>query len=117
MKGIIKGFEPIDYVSKKTNQPVKGATIYFDCKSKDVFGCEGKSEYIAESSPLYKRTIEPLLEKFFDESSDLYGGTIVIDYEVTKRGTATFTQIVDLTIIPKVADTLEPQEKPVKKAG
>ena len=117
MKGIIKGFEPVDYVSKKTNQPVKGATIYFDCKSKDVFGCVGKSEYIAESSPLYKRNIEPLLEKFYDESSDLYGGTIIIDYEVTKRGTATFTDIVDLTIIPRSADTAEPQEKSAKKAG
>lgn len=117
MKGIIKGFEPVDYVSKKTNQPVKGVTIYFDCKSKDVFGCVGKSEYIAESSPLYKRNIEPLLEKFYDESSDLYGGTIIIDYEVTKRGTATFTDIVDLTIIPRAADTAEPQEKSAKKVG
>ena len=50
MKGIIKGFEPIDYVSKKTGQPVKGATIYFDCKNKSVFGYVGKEEYIPESS-------------------------------------------------------------------
>ena len=73
MKGIIKGFEPVDYMSKKTGQPVKGATIYFDCKSKDVFGYVGKNEYIAESSPLYKRCIEPIFDKLCDEDSDIYG--------------------------------------------
>ena len=109
MKGIIKGFAPVDYISKKTGHLVKGATIYFDCKSKDVFGYVGKDEYIAESSPLYKRSIEPILDKLWDEDSDIYGGTIIIDYEVTKRGNNTFTDIVDLTIIPR--------ENPAKKAG
>jgi len=113
MKGIIKGFEPVDYISKKTGQPVKGATIYFDSKSKDTFGYVGKQEYIPESSPLYKRVIEPLLEKFYDESSDVYGGTIFIDYDVTTRGTATFKEVVDLVITPRTAEA----EKPVKKAG
>lgn len=110
MKGIIKGFEPVDYVSKKSEKVVKGATIYFDCKTGDSFGYVGKSEYIAESSPLYKRVIEPLLEKFYDESSDIYGGQIIIDYEIIRRGNATFSNIVDLSIIPRKEDS-------AKKAG
>lgn len=101
MKGIIKGFEPVDYISKKTGQPVKGATIYFDCKNRNTFGYVGKSEYIAESSPIYKRVIEPLLDKFYDESSDIYGGTIELDYDVTQRGNATFTDLAELTITPR----------------
>lgn len=99
MKGIFKGFELVDYVSKKTNQPVKGCTLYFDCKSKDAFGYVGKSEFISESSPLYKRVIDPLVKKFYDESSDIYGSQIIIDYEVERRGTATFTNIVDLSFV------------------
>lgn len=109
MKGIFKGFEPVDYVSKKTDKPVKGCTLYFLSKSQEAFGYVAKSEFISESSPLYKRVIEPLLEKLTDESSDIYGGQIIIDYEVTKRGTATFTDIVELTFIPA--------EKSAKKAG
>lgn len=109
MKGIFKGFEPVDYVSKKTGEPVKGCTLYFDCKSQEAFGYVGKSEFVSESSPLYKRSIEPLLEKFYDESSDIYGSKIFIDYEVTKRGNATFSSITELSF--------EIDEKSAKKAG
>ena len=109
MKGIFKGFELVDYVSKKTGDPVKGCTLYFDCKSENAFGYIGKNEFVSEGSPLYKRSIEPLLENFCDETSDIYGGHIIIDYEVTKRGTATFTDIVELTFVPA--------EKAAKKAG
>lgn len=115
MKGIIKGFEPVDYVSKKTGQPVKGATIYYDCKNKSVFGYVGKEEYIAESSPIYKRVIEPLLEKFYDEGSDIYGGTIELDHDVTQRGNAVFKDLLDLKIMPRSAEA--EHEKPAKKAG
>ncbi len=113
MKGIIVGYEPVDYISKKTGEPVKGGTIYFDYKSKNVFGYAHKHVYVAVSSPLYKRVIEPLLEKFYDESSDVYGGTIEVDYDVTTRGTATFADVIDLVITPRTAEA----EKAVKKAG
>lgn len=98
MKGIIVGYEPIDYVSKKTNQPVKGATIYMNCKSSDAFGYVGKSEFISESSPIFSRSIRPLLEKFYNEGSEVYGAAIEIDYDVTNRGGRTFTAITDITI-------------------
>lgn len=113
MKGIIKGFEPHDYVSKKTGQPVKGATIYFDVKNKSVFGYVGKEQYVPESSPIYKRIIEPLLSKFYEEDSDVYGGTIEVDYDVVQRGNGTFKDLLDMTITPLATD----QEKSAKKAG
>lgn len=113
MKGIIVGYEPVDYISRKTGQPVKGGTILFDYKNKKVFGYAHKDVYIPESSPLFKRVIEPLLEKFYDESSDIYGGTIYVDYDVTNRGNATFTDVIDLVITLRTAEA----EKPVKKAG
>lgn len=106
MKGIIVGFEPVDYTSKKTGDPVKGATLYMNCKSGDAFGYVNKDEFISQSSPIYNRVIAPLLEKFYDESSDVYGATIIIDYDVTKRGNNTFTSISDMQIIP-----CEPEKK------
>ena len=109
MKGIIVGFEPVDYTSKKTGDPVKGATIYMHCKSGDAFGYVNKDEFISESSPIYKRVIAPLIEKFYDESSDIWGSVIEIDYDVTKRGNNTFTSISDMKIIL-------PEQKPDKKA-
>ncbi|MDE6580333.1 MAG: hypothetical protein K2K41_07355 [Ruminiclostridium sp.] len=115
MKGIIRGFEPADYISKKTGKPVKGATIYFDCKSKSVFGYRGKDVYIPADTPIYKRTIEPLLEKFYEEDSDVYGGTIIVDIDVTQRGAVTFTDVIDLTIIPRSDETAEPQKSPPRK--
>lgn len=69
MKGIIVGYEPIDYVSKKTNQPVKGATIYMNCMSSNAFGYVGKSEFISESSPIFNRAIRPLLDKFLTRAA------------------------------------------------
>ncbi len=113
MKGIIVGYEVVDYISRKTGQPVKGGTINFNYKNKSVFGYAQKSVYIAESSPLFKRVIEPLLEKFYDESSDIYGGTIDVDYDVTNRGNATFADVIDLVITPRAAEA----ENPVKKVG
>lgn len=115
MKGIIKGFEPVDYVSKKTGKPVKGATIYYDCKNKSTFGYLGKEEYIAADSPIYKRVIEPLLEKFYDEDSEVYGGIIELDQDVIQRGNASFKELLDMTITPR--SVAAEHDKPAKKAG
>ena len=101
MKGILKGCQPVDYKSKKTNEPVKGINLFFDCKNKDVFGYIGKVEFLSEGSPLYKRVIAPLLEKLYDETSDVYGAEIVIDYDVQHRNGYTYSSISDLQIIPR----------------
>lgn len=100
MKGIITGFEPIDYIKKTTGQPVKGATIYFNAKSSNAFGYVGKNEFISEASPLWKRVIAPNLEFFYDDESYIYGATIEIDYDITKRAGVTYTDIIDITITP-----------------
>lgn len=107
MKGIIVGYEPVDYISKKTGEPVKGGTIYMNCKSGDVFGFVNKEEFISESSAIFKRVISPVLEKFYDESSDIYGATVIIDYDVTKRGNSTFTSISDMQILIPEASKAE----------
>ena len=109
MKGIIRGFEPVDYISKKTGQPVKGGTFYFDCKSKSAFGYVGKNEYIPKDSPIYKRVIDPIFEKLCDDDSIYFGGIIDLDYDVTQRGSQTFKDVIDLTLTPR--------ENPEKKAG
>ena len=67
-----------------------------NCKSSDAFGYVGKSEFISESSPIFNRAIRPLLEKFYNEGSEVYGAAIEID--VTNRGGRTFTAITDITI-------------------
>ena len=63
-----------------------------------TFGYVGKSEFISESSPIFNRAIRPLLEKFYNEGSEVYGAAIEIDYDVTNRGGRTFTAITDITI-------------------
>lgn len=104
MKGILKGCQPVDYKSKKTNEPVKGVILIFDCKNKDVFGYTSKEEFISEASPLYKRVITPLLRKLYDEASDIYGAEVVIDYDVQHRNGNTYSSIIDLQIIPRSTD-------------
>lgn len=109
MKGIFKGFEPLDYFSTKKNHQVKGCTLYFDVKSGDVFGCVGKNEYLSADTPIYNRSIAPIMEQLCDETSPYYGGTIEIDYNVDKRNNMTFTSIASLVITPK------PQEQKAVK--
>lgn len=101
MKAKLKGFEPVDYISKKTGLPVKGCTLKLDVKSKSVFGYDSKEEYVAADTPIYKRVIEPLLDMFYDEDSAVYGADVVLDYNVTKRGGNTYSELVDLEITPK----------------
>lgn len=97
MKGILKGYEPIDYISKN-GEPKQGCTIYFDVKSNKVFGSVGKEEYIKQNSPIYARVILPNLEKLEDEKSDIWGAELYIDYNVEKRNGMTFSSLADLTI-------------------
>ena len=98
MKGIIVGYEPIDYVSKKTNQPVKGATIYMNCKSSDAFGYVGKSEFISESSLFSTVRSDLCLKSSITRAARFTAQRIEIDYDVTNRGGRTFTAITDITI-------------------
>ena len=75
-----------------------------NCKSSEAFGYVGKNEFISESSPIYSRVIRPLIEKLYDEGSDVYGAEIFIDYDVTQRGNQTFKAIVDMSITLPKAD-------------
>lgn len=100
MKGIIIGIEPTDYVSKKTGEVVKGVRLIITCKSQNVFGLTAKEEFIKADSPIYKQHLENLLNTDIDS---LIGADVMIDYEVDKRGSFTFTDIVDFEVtLPKV---------------
>lgn len=100
MKGNIIGIEPTDYVSKKTGEVVKGVRLIITCKSQNVFGLTAKEEFIKADSPIYKQHLENLLNNDIDS---LIGADVMIDYEVNKRGSFTFTDIVDFEVtLPKV---------------
>ncbi|MDY2848126.1 MAG: hypothetical protein SOU50_07900, partial [Oscillospiraceae bacterium] len=96
MKGKIVGFNTMDYVSKKTNQEVKGVTLYLIVKSSDVIGDKVKEEFIKSDSSVYK-ALNPYLCGDIDS---LIGADVTIDYNVEKRGNFTFTDICELVITP-----------------
>lgn len=96
MRGIITGFQPVDYVKKDTKQPVKGVTLALTYKSSEFFGEAVKEEYISETSPFYKE-LSPYLSNDIDS---LIGAKIFIDYNTVKRGNYTISEIVGLEIDP-----------------
>lgn len=96
MKGKIVGFNTLDYVSKKTNQEVKGVTLYLTVKSSDVIGDKVKEEFIKADSSVYK-VLAPYLSGDLDS---LLNADVTIDYNVEKRGNFTFTDICELEITP-----------------
>lgn len=97
MRGTIIGFEPVDYVKKDTQQPVKGIQLIITCKSNDVIGLTAKKEFIKAESSFYKELIAPYLASDMEK---LVNAAVYIDYNTEKRGSYTFTDIVDMEIIP-----------------
>lgn len=97
MRGIIRGFQPIDYVKKETNERVKGVTLYLNCPNGDVIGMINKDEFIKDGTAVYA-VIAPYLSGDVDS---LIGAECLIDYDVTRRGSYTRTSICSLEIIAK----------------
>lgn len=96
MRGTIVGFQSVDYTSKKTNQPVKGVTLYLTVPSSDVIGRKVKEEFIKEDSSVFK-----VLRPYLDSDVDgLIDADVFIDYSVDKRANMTFTDICDLQVFP-----------------
>lgn len=110
MKGTIIGFEPVDYVKKGTDERVKGVHLIIKCRSNDVIGFTAKEEFVKAESPWYK-LLAPYLANDMD---GLLEASVYIDYQVTQRGSYTFTDIVDMEITPAP----KPEEpKPDKKGA
>jgi hypothetical protein len=102
MRGIIRGFQLIDYVKKETNERVKGLTLYLNCPNSDVIGYMNKDEFIKAGTAVYS-VLEPYLSGDIDS---LIGAECLIDYDVTRRGSYTRTSINSLEIL-KTADKAE----------
>lgn len=96
MKAILRGYEPIDYVSKKTGEAVRGCNLYFNVKLPNVFGEVTKSEYISADSPIFQRAISPRLAKFCDETSDIFGKPFTVEYISVDRGGRSYSQLADI---------------------
>lgn len=100
MKGKIVGFETVDYVSKKTGNPVNAVRLFLNIKSNQVIGMKVGEEFISKDSSVYK-IIEPYLNGDVDA---LIGADVFIDYNVEQRGNTSFKEICDLDIMPKKAE-------------
>lgn len=100
MKGTIVGVEPVNYTSKKDGKQVNGARLFMTVKSADVIGRKVAEEFLKEGSSIYK----PLAQYLADNVDDLIGSDVVIDYNITERGSFTYKEICDLEIIPKAAE-------------
>lgn len=96
MKGTVVGFQTLDYVSKKTNQHVKGVTLYLTVPSSDVIGRKVKEEFIKEDSSVFN-VLRPYLDSDIDSLVD---ADVFIDYAVDKRANMTFADICDLQVFP-----------------
>lgn len=96
MRGIIKGFQTVDYTKKDTGEHVRGVTLALTYKSNKFYGEAVKEEFINSSSPFY-----PEISRFLSHDVDSFiGAEIFIDIVTEKRGSYTFSDIVDLQITP-----------------
>lgn len=96
MRGIIKGFQPVDYNKKETKERVQGVTLALTYKSSKFIGEAVKEEFISVTSPFYNE-----LDKYLSNDIDgLIGADIFMDIVTEKRGSYTFSEITDLVITP-----------------
>lgn len=96
MKGKLIGFESVNY-TKSNGTPVEGCNIYFTVRSASSFGSVGRNEFISARSPVYARSILPVLDYLNDEASGIYGCNIDIDYDVNQRGNQKYTSVTDIS--------------------
>lgn len=96
MRGIIKGFQTVDYQKKGTNERVQGVILAMTYKSAKFYGEAVKEEFISINSPFY-----PEISRYLSNDVDsLVGADVFIDIVTEKRGSYTFTDITDLAITP-----------------
>lgn len=62
MEKKIIGKERVDYVSRKTNQPVKGTSLHVIGKDSKVEGMACETIFISEKSPMYEQVMGYPLE-------------------------------------------------------
>ena len=62
MKKIIVGKENVDYISKKTNEPVKGITLHTIGADQRVQGHACETIFISIKSPMYEQVLNYPIE-------------------------------------------------------
>mgnify|MGYP006976104525 CR=1 FL=1 len=58
----IVGKQPVDYVSKKTNQPVQGVTLHCVGTNERVNGLATETIFVSGKSPLFDKVMKLPLE-------------------------------------------------------
>lgn len=76
MKKTIIGVRPVDYISKKTGEPVIGVSLFLTSTSADTFGLVASDIFISASKPCYAASIKPFEKKI----NDLLGTECNVDY-------------------------------------
>lgn len=74
----IVGKQMVDYVSKKTGQPVTGVTLHLTGLSNRVEGLECETVFISSKSPMYAQCMEYPLESEVSLSYNRYGSVDTI---------------------------------------
>lgn len=69
----IVGKQDVDYVSKKTNEPVKGVTLHTVGESSRVKGLEAEQIFVSVKSPMYDDVVNFPLESEIAVSYNRYG--------------------------------------------
>ena len=71
----IVGKQTVDYVSKKTNQPVVGVTLHCVCNTSDerFEGLQTETIFISNKSPMYEQCRAFPLESEISVSYNRYG--------------------------------------------
>ena len=81
MKKTVLGVQKVDYISRKTGEPVKGITLHCSCKDVDVIGDAVESLFVSDR---------------LDCTENLYSilPGQVVDVEYNRRG-----YVADVTVI------------------
>lgn len=81
MKKTVLGVQKVDYISKKTGEPVRGITLHCSCKDADVIGEAVESLFVSDR---------------LDCTENLYSiqPGQVVDVEYNRRG-----YVADVTVI------------------
>ena len=73
------GKQNVDYVSKKTNQPVTGVTLHCVGKSDRVNGETAETLFVSSKSPMYQQCVDLPLGCEIGVSYNRYGSVETIE--------------------------------------
>lgn len=96
MKAIIRGVQVVNYIKKTTNERVQGVTLFLNTRGADVIGYKNIEEFISSTTQVYQSSIAPFLGS---DINKLIDAEVEVDYDITRRGSQTFSRIIDLSFV------------------